>query len=250
MPAVAKGVEFDTIAREWRCKFSPDNENQAAADVQIALNGVMDKVGAVPGLIKVQRAVCGGCYDFKVMMSVSADKYGDWEAKGFEPEAEYLEAIKKISGVSAVETQTITLMPVKFTRPKSPPKLKKGKVFQIGRLNPDAAGFTIVAKVLDDCKEVETTKGSKVMECQVGDATGKITCSLKTDQAPTFTKDKVVVFRNAKILMVKGHMRLMVDKWGKIDVGDEDDKVESVGDKDVSATEFELVTSGKGKPKK
>jgi hypothetical protein len=245
MPAIAKGVEFDTIAREWRCKYSDKEDKKSASEVQKALEGVMDKVGAVAGLRNVQRAVCGGCFDFKVLMSVNADKYGDWEAKGFEPEAEFLEAIKKIDGVSAVETQTITLMPVKFTRPKPPQKLKKPKIFEIGRLNPDATGFTIVAKVTGDCTEVETKGGTKIMECQVGDATGLITCSLKPDQASVFAKDKVVVFRNAQILMVKGYMRLMVDKWGKVEAGDEDDKVETVGDKDVSATEFELVKGKK-----
>jgi replication factor A1 len=241
MPTIAKGVEFDTIAREWRCKWSEDGEKKSLEEVQKTLDGVMDKVGAVGGIKNVQRVVCGTCKDFKVMIAVNAEKFPDWEAKGFEPETEFLDAIKKIAGVSAVETQTMTLMPVKFTKPKPPPKLKKAKTFQIGRLNPDSAGFTILAKVTEACKEVETSKGTKIMECQVGDASGKITVSLKADQASLFEKDKVVVFRNAKILMVKGHMRLMVDKWGKVEAGDEDDKVETVGDKDVSETEFELV---------
>jgi hypothetical protein len=245
MPTITEGVEFDTIAREWRCKWDEKDEKKSLAEVQKAFDAVLDKVGAVAGVKNIQRVVCGTCKDFKAIIAVNAEKHGAWEEAKFEPEAEFLEAIKKIDGVTAVETQTFTLMPVKFTRPKPPPKLQKAKVFQIGRLKPDATGFTIVAKVMDECKEVETKGGTKIMECQVGDASGKIICSLKPEQASVFAKDKVVVFRNAKILMVKGYMRLMVDKWGKVDAGDEDDKVETVGDKDVSTTEFELVKGKK-----
>jgi hypothetical protein len=245
MPTITTGVEFDTIAREWRCKWDEKDEKKSLAEVQKAFDGVLDKVGAVAGIKNVQRVVCGGCHDFKAIIAVKAETFPEWEGKAFEPEADFLEAIKKIDGVTTVETQTFTLMPVKFTKPTPPPKLKKGKVFQIGRLKPDATGFTIIAKVLDECKEVETKGGTKIMECPVGDATGKITVSLKPEQASAFAKDKVVVFRNAKILMVKGYMRLMVDKWGKVEAGDEDDKVETVGDKDVSSTEFELVKGKK-----
>jgi replication factor A1 len=245
MPTITSGVDFDTKAREWRCKWDEKDEKKSLAEVQKALDGVMDKVGAVAGLKNVQRVVCGTCKDFKVVLSLPNDKFDEWEGKSFEPETEFLDAVKKIDGVTAAETQTYTLMPVKFTRPKPPPKLKKAKVFQIGKLKPDAEGFTIIAKVVDECKEVETKGGTKIMECQVGDATGLITCSLKPEQTSVFAKDKVVVFRNARILMVKGHIRLMVDKWGKIEAGDEDDKVETVGDKDVSSTEFELVKGKK-----
>lgn len=202
MPTIAKGVEFDTIAREWRCKWAEKDDKKSLEEVQKALDGVMGKVGAVPGLRNVQRLVCGGCLDFKVMISVKEDKFGEWEGTKFEPEAEFLEAIKKIDGVSTVETQTITLMPVKFTKPKPPPKLKKAKTFQIAKLKPDTTGVTIVGKVVGDCTEVETKGGTKIMECQIGDASGKVTCSLKPEQASIFAKDKVVVFRNAKVLMV------------------------------------------------
>ena len=36
--------------------------------------------------------------------------FGPWEEKGFAPEAEFLEKLKAIDGVSQVETQTITNM--------------------------------------------------------------------------------------------------------------------------------------------
>jgi hypothetical protein len=244
MPSITTGVDFDTIAREWRCKWSADNDKKSLGEVQKALLEVMPKVSAVPGVRNVQRVVCGGNLDYKVVMSMPAEKFGEWEAKGFEPEAEFLEAIKKIDGVSKVETQTYTTMPVRLQKPQPPPTLKKAKTWVIGRLQPDAKGFTVMGKLLDEPKEVETKGAAKIFECVVGDSTGKITCSLKSDQVETMkglTGDKVAVFRNARVMMIKNTMRLAVDKWGKIEPSEE--KIETVGEKDVSATEFELVQS-------
>lgn len=39
---------------------------------------------------------------------VPLDTFGPWEEAGHPPEAEFLEKLKKIDGVSQVETQTIT----------------------------------------------------------------------------------------------------------------------------------------------
>ena len=44
------------------------------------------------------------------MTTVPLDDFGPWEESGFAPEAEFLEKIKAIDGVSQVETQTITNM--------------------------------------------------------------------------------------------------------------------------------------------
>ena len=64
------------------------------------------------GDIVVNRLICGGCLDFKLMMTVPLEDFGPWEAKGFEPEGAFLEMITGIEGVSQVETQTITNMVV------------------------------------------------------------------------------------------------------------------------------------------
>jgi hypothetical protein len=69
-------------------------------------------VKAVAGVKSVQRVVCGGCLDFKMIIAVDADAYGAWEAAGHAPEPAFLEAAKAIPGVTAVETQTFTLMPM------------------------------------------------------------------------------------------------------------------------------------------
>jgi hypothetical protein len=68
MITIAEGVEFDTIAREWRCKWSSDNDKASLVAAQKALNEVLPKLKIVDGVLKVDRIVCGGCLDFKVCM--------------------------------------------------------------------------------------------------------------------------------------------------------------------------------------
>ena len=112
MPEIAAGVSFDTVAREWRFKWSEDGDKASLVAAQKALESVAARVKAVPGVKSVQRVVCGGCHDFKVVVALDAGAFGDWAAAEFAPEAEFLEAVKAIAGVTHVETQTYTLMPV------------------------------------------------------------------------------------------------------------------------------------------
>jgi hypothetical protein len=112
MVTITEGVEFDTIAREWRCKWSPDNEKKSLQEAQKALQAVLADIKKVDGVKGVQRIVCGGCMDFKVITSLEQPKFGEWEAKSFAPEEEFLAKLKAIDGISSVETQTYTLMPM------------------------------------------------------------------------------------------------------------------------------------------
>lgn len=61
---------------------------------------------------KVQRTVCGGCLDFKVSTALPAADFEDWEEAGFAPETDFLAELEAIPGISNVETQTFTLMPM------------------------------------------------------------------------------------------------------------------------------------------
>ena len=112
MTKITEGVEFDTVAREWRCKWSPDDDKKSLQELQKALAEAIPDIKKVDGVKGVQRVVCGGCMDFKVIVSLPEEKFGAWEESKFAPEESFLEAIKKIDGVSVVETQTYTLMPV------------------------------------------------------------------------------------------------------------------------------------------
>ena len=82
MLAVTEGVEFDTIAREWRMKWSGDDDKASLQGAQKTLTEMISTIKAVPGVKSVQRVVCGGCLDFKVITALSADAFGAWEAAG------------------------------------------------------------------------------------------------------------------------------------------------------------------------
>lgn len=110
LPAViADGVEFSKIAREWRCKWSEDNDKASLVAAQKALESVTADLKAVDGVLSVDRQVCGGCLDFKVFTTVDADSFGAWEEKGFAPEADFLKKLEEIDGITFIETQTMTV---------------------------------------------------------------------------------------------------------------------------------------------
>lgn len=112
MVKITDGVEFDTVAREWRCKWSPDDDKKSLQELQKALDEAVVELKTVDGVKSVQRVVCGGCMDFKVITALSEPKFGDWEKAKFAPEESFLAKIKALDGVTEVETQTYTLMPV------------------------------------------------------------------------------------------------------------------------------------------
>ena len=110
--SLAAGVDFDTVAREWRCKWSADNDKASLVAAQKELEAVLSAVKAVKGVSRVQRIVCGGCLDFKVITSVDAAEFGAWAEGDFAPEADFLAALGAIDGVDSVETQTFTCVDV------------------------------------------------------------------------------------------------------------------------------------------
>ncbi|CAK9000621.1 Hypothetical protein SCF082_LOCUS6576 [Durusdinium trenchii] len=112
MTEITKGVVFDTIAREWRCKWSADDDKASLAKLQEVLEEAKPKIKEVKGVKQVQRVVCGDCLDFKISIAVDQANFAPWAEGGFEPEASVLAKMKEIPGVSLVETQTYTLMPV------------------------------------------------------------------------------------------------------------------------------------------
>lgn len=110
MAILAEGVEFDSIAREWRCKWSADNDKASLVEAQKVLAATLDTIKAIDGVKEVQRIVCGGCLDFKVITSLSVETFAAWQEADFAPEKEFLAKLESIDGITLVETQTFTLM--------------------------------------------------------------------------------------------------------------------------------------------
>ena len=78
MITITDGVEFDTIAREWRLKWSPDDDKKSLAAVQQVVNSLISSIKSIDGVKNVQRIVCGGCLDYKVIISLPAEKFAEW----------------------------------------------------------------------------------------------------------------------------------------------------------------------------
>jgi hypothetical protein len=109
MGTITDGVLFDTIAREMRCKWSAENDKKSLQEAQKLLMSHLDEFKNLDGVKSVQRIVCGGCLDFKVIVALDAEKFGAWQSADFAPEESFLKKLKAIDGVSQVETQTYTL---------------------------------------------------------------------------------------------------------------------------------------------
>jgi len=126
--------------------------------------------------------------------------------------------------------------------PKKP--LRKAKFGKISNIKPDSVGLNLKLKVVGDVSEVDS-KAGKFFEVLCGDPSGTVVVSLRENQKEFATKDMVIQMRNAATKMVTGHVRLAVDKWGKIEKSDEplDEAVLMDEAKNVSAIEYELVVS-------
>ena len=108
MGAFTDNVQFTHIAREWRCKWVEEDDKKTLAAAQTSLDARLAQVKAVAGVKSVQRVVCGGCQDFKVIVCLDAEAFGAWEAAEFAPEKDFLADIEA-AGLKRVETQTYTL---------------------------------------------------------------------------------------------------------------------------------------------
>mmetsp|Transcript_22041 Transcript_22041/g.50354 ORF Transcript_22041/g.50354 Transcript_22041/m.50354 type:complete len:273 (+) Transcript_22041:88-906(+) len=127
---------------------------------------------------------------------------------------------------------------------KPPQPLKKPKYGKISNIKPESKGLNLKVKVVEAPKEVEL-KGKPFWEVTCGDATGTVVLSLVADQKDLTAEGSTLEVRNGMVKMIKGHIRLVVDKWGKLQKADEpfEGEVETSEKKNVSAMEYELVTA-------
>jgi len=111
----------------------------------------------------------------------------------------------------------------------------------IDRLEPEMSGFNLKASILSlkvvvDEKLSDDSRYSRGIGL-VADNTAAIVFVAKNEQVDLQTG--TYAFRNAKITMFKGWMRLEVDEWGKIEPINEE--INPKTSKNVSKTEYELV---------
>lgn len=59
MATITNGVDFNTIAREWRLKWSGDSDKKSLQSVQQTLVVFQNQLKSIPGVKSVQRI--GNC---------------------------------------------------------------------------------------------------------------------------------------------------------------------------------------------
>lgn len=124
--------------------------------------------------------------------------------------------------------------------PMSPsPVLTKPVFHQVANLEPDQTGVNLKVKVAKSVAAGEADGQQK--EVVVGDENGVVTLRLRDDHVATCSIGASLRIQNAKCVMVKGHMRLVVDKWGVLKPAAEALDFEPNTGKDMSAVEYELA---------
>mmetsp|Transcript_27887 Transcript_27887/g.64797 ORF Transcript_27887/g.64797 Transcript_27887/m.64797 type:complete len:162 (+) Transcript_27887:79-564(+) len=129
MPELAPNVQFDVMAREWRCTWSSADQMESLRDCQQVLDKYTEKlcvlVGnwtrstskstavfngkADPQRQGVQRIVSADTKEFKIITKMPVDAFDAWAEGGFEPEAQFLAELRAIPGVTKIETQSYTI---------------------------------------------------------------------------------------------------------------------------------------------
>jgi len=85
---------------------------------QAKLEEVLAELSSVEGVSSIQRIVCGGCHDFKVVTKLPEKAFGDWAtSEGFEAfEDDFLAALRAIPGITNVDAQTFAWEEVKMNK--------------------------------------------------------------------------------------------------------------------------------------
>ncbi len=113
---------------------------------------------------------------------------------------------------------------------------------KIKDLTPTHKQVSITAKVLNvgEAKEIPSRFGPsrKVAEATIGDDSGTVVLSLWQDQIGTIAANDTIAIENGYVSLVRGHIRLNVGKYGKIEKVPT--AVENVNtENDISAKEHE-----------
>lgn len=117
--------------------------------------------------------------------------------------------------------------------------LKKPKFGKVKNLKPEQTGLNYYLKCVKDATPVE---GGDLKEALVGDDTGSVILSVRSEEQAALLKEGALLrCQNAHVKMVKGFIRLCVDKWSALKAADSVE-FETVDEKNnVSSVEYELA---------
>merc|ERR1712039_557118 len=102
-------------------------------------------------------------------------------------------------------------------------------------IKPEAANLNLMLKVV----KCEETVAGKQWEAVLGDDSGVVTFSLRNkDHADLCKAGNSLRVQNARVLMIKGYIRVIIDKWAVMKAADEPIEGEVNAGKDISAVEY------------
>merc|ERR1711939_565710 len=116
--------------------------------------------------------------------------------------------------------------------------LRKAKFGKVKGIKPDQKGLNYYLKCV---KGAEAIEGGDLKEAVVGDDTGTVILSVRSDAHAALLKPGATLrCQNAHVKVIKGFIRLVVDKWSALKPVDsvEFDTVDEKNN--ASATESEL----------
>jgi len=119
--------------------------------------------------------------------------------------------------------------------------LRKPRFNKVAKVKPEQKGVNLHVKVT---KAAAAVDGGEIKEATCGDDTGCIILSVRSDaHAAVLKAGACVRIQNAHVIMVKGFMRLSIDKWALVKAEDKVDfeTVDESDAKNLSLTEFELA---------
>eukprot|EP00439_Symbiodinium_sp_Y106_P046024 s1761_g5.t2 len=119
-----------------------------------------------------------------------------------------------------------------------PAVLKKPRFVKVSSVKPEQKGLNLQLKVVKLPEEV-ASDGYHDVVC--GDASGVVTCHLTPQQFLPCEAGSYIRVQNARVRMKGGHIRVEVDKWGKVSQADSATETFEVNlQNDISAVEYEL----------
>lgn len=153
----------------------------------------------------------------------------------FKEHARWKDAVERAFGLSKFGPQE------EKTREERP--LRKPRFGKVANIKPEQKSLNLNLKVVK-LPEAESPDSGTLHEVICGDASGTVTLRLRPDQYLPCEVGHFIRVQNAKSIMVKGRVRVQVDKWGKVTQCEEPEGPFEVKlDNDISAVEYELATS-------
>jgi len=117
-------------------------------------------------------------------------------------------------------------------------QLKKPKFVKVATVMPEAKSLNIMLK----CLKCTPIQGAELWEVVCGDETGVVTFSLRSKELVDIcTPGASLRVQNAKSIMVKGFIRIIVDKWAVLKIAEKPLDFEVNTAHDISAVEYELA---------